>query len=992
LPASLAGRRLVDTFGKAIAKMSFTRSAVAAGSLASSSLFGRRWSATESASPSLSGWAAGWLASGLAGWLIVAVVFPRMAALASEPPAELQAGVPVGLPAGSPAADDDTAVRDDAPGARLFLTDIAPLLAKHCLECHDTATAEGGLDLSLRLAAEAGGDSGPVLSGDRPEEALLWQRVVSGEMPPEPRPPLDELERAKLQQWLSLGAPWAIEAIEPGDFLGGARQAQGWLRRLTRRQYAESLRRVLAVELTVDELERIPADVRADGFTNTAYSQGVDLGHVQAFSYIAKRVAARFEVDQLTARLQSLQQRLAAIDNSAGGASLGDRPPWLEPLGLMLFRGPLLPQELELYQRLIETVIEQEGGTQQEAMRWTVEAILQAPRFVYLVELTEAEREVDLEADDARRGAGRLSLPPQQAQYELAARLSYLVVGGPPDEELLLAAAGGRLHDEDTFQAQLDRLLDDPRSEQRAIEFAKDWLNLDRLQWLQPGRHRYPHWDPALARDMQAESLLYFRQLALEQQRPLSELFNTRRVWASPRLAAWYDLPWDFEHAAEQHLHFTSPDDPLRIEQLKLPQTEADRPAVLYRFELDPDRPDTVADESGFEPRIDLAIQSPEQVRWGADGLEILRPTTISSRAVPDRLLTSIAEADAFTLEVWLRPSQPNQTGPARIVSFSGGSSVRNFTLGQDGGRYSVRLRSTGTNTNGMPDLAGEPDSLSTWLTHVAFVRHPGGRTELFVNGLLQNEGVAAGRLDNWDASFPLLLGNEASGDRPWLGTLRRLAIYPRALPSDEVRARAVGMLPLDTAERAERGGLLTQGSLLTIGGDEASMVTRGLFVLQDVLHSRVGNPPPGVDTTPKPSEPGLSQRDMALARLADASCRGCHVKFEPLAFGLERFDGLGAYQERDEHGNPLAETGQLLFPGEGESRHFASIEQMMDLLAASHRVQWGLTRKLVQFAIARPLTAEDRADLEIIHRRAWQAGGGYRELLTAIAHSRLLR
>jgi hypothetical protein len=187
------------------------------------------------------------------------------------------------------------------------------------------------------------------------------------------------------------------------------------------------------------------------------------------------------------------------------------------------------------------------------------------------------------------------------------------------------------------------------------------------------------------------------------------------------------------------------------------------------------------------------------------------------------------------------------------------------------------------------------------------------------------------------------------------------------------------------------RGGLLTQGSLLTIGGDEASMVTRGLFVLNDVLRGAINNPPPGLDTRPVPAKPGISKRGVAQARVDNASCGACHVRFEPLAYAFEKYDGVGVLHEQDEFGNALREDGEVLFPGEGKAVQFKTVSELMDLLARHERVRENLSRKLIQFAIGRPLTAEDSAAVSQIHRTALAQGGTYLELMRAIVLSDLV-
>jgi hypothetical protein len=210
-------------------------------------------------------------------------------------------------------------------------------------------------------------------------------------------------------------------------------------------------------------------------------------------------------------------------------------------------------------------------------------------------------------------------------------------------------------------------------------------------------------------------------------------------------------------------------------------------------------------------------------------------------------------------------------------------------------------------------------------------------------------------------------------------------------LPLDG-QANGDDVIRYDLSNTPARGGLLTQGSVLTIGGEDASMVARGLFVMHELLRGVVRDPPPCVDTTPVPSKPGLSQRMVSESRLANQSCAGCHTKFEPLAFGLERFDGLGTYRETDEHGNPLREDGNVLFPGQESSTPYQSAAELMDQLAQSDRVKETLTWKVAQFALGRPLGAEDASIVAQIHRKAQDEGGTYASLMMAIVTSDLVR
>lgn len=195
-----------------------------------------------------------------------------------------------------------------------------------------------------------------------------------------------------------------------------------------------------------------------------------------------------------------------------------------------------------------------------------------------------------------------------------------------------------------------------------------------------------------------------------------------------------------------------------------------------------------------------------------------------------------------------------------------------------------------------------------------------------------------------------------------------------------------------DLKTEPARGGLLTQGSVLTIGGDDASMVSRGLFLLHDLLRGVVNDPPPCVDTTPVPTREGLSQRLIATQRVENTACGGCHKRFEPLAFGLERFDGLGTFQPRDRFNNPLREDGTIRVPGQADPIEYQTTAEMLDQLADSDRVQESICWKLSQFAIGRPLTAADAATMRNVYTQSSEAGGSYRDVIKAIVLSDLVR
>ncbi len=67
--------------------------------------------------------------------------------------------------------------RGGGDGGRDFDRQVAPLLARRCLDCHSGADPKGALNLSRRASAFEGGKSGAPIVPGKPEDSLLWERV-----------------------------------------------------------------------------------------------------------------------------------------------------------------------------------------------------------------------------------------------------------------------------------------------------------------------------------------------------------------------------------------------------------------------------------------------------------------------------------------------------------------------------------------------------------------------------------------------------------------------------------------------------------------------------------------------------------------------------------------------------------------------------------------------------------------------------------------------
>ncbi|MCH5374256.1 MAG: DUF1595 domain-containing protein, partial [Planctomycetes bacterium] len=255
-----------------------------------------------------------------------------------------------------------------ARAERTFATKVAPLIARSCLECHDPTLKKGGLDLSRKESALAGGDSGKVIVPGKVGESLLWERVSSGEMPPEGQH-LSSADKSLLKQWIDDGAVWSVDAIDPAVYKGNAGASEAWVQRLTIDEYIETVRSAVGVDISKEARDLLPPDLRADGFSNTAYNLNVDLKHVEAYARLAQLIAERMDVLKFAGRFS--KSRSLNTDATARK--------FVGAVGEWLFRGPLDDREVTNYSGIL-TAVASAGGSYEEGVQLMVEAMLQSPR------------------------------------------------------------------------------------------------------------------------------------------------------------------------------------------------------------------------------------------------------------------------------------------------------------------------------------------------------------------------------------------------------------------------------------------------------------------------------------------------------------------------------------------------------------------------------------------------------------------------------------
>jgi hypothetical protein len=216
---------------------------------------------------------------------------------------------------------------------------------------------------------------------------------------------------------------------------------------------------------------------------------------------------------------------------------------------------------------------------------------------------------------------------------------------------------------------------------------------------------------------------------------------------------------------------------------------------VVARWKLDEGSGTVAYDTSSVAPTMNLNLVG--DVLWvPGGGLEFQGGKATSNRGDSRKLYNVIASGSGsqqYSIEAWVVPANTTQEGPARILTYADGTGARNFMLGQVLYTYVSRNRSLtplGT-ANGGPDLVTNPDDedLQAQLQHVVMTYDQSEGRKLYVNGVWTEDvdPAAAALLVNWFPDYTFAMGNETSNNRPWLGQLKFVLIYNRALTPEQI-------------------------------------------------------------------------------------------------------------------------------------------------------------------------------------------------------------
>ncbi len=185
------------------------------------------------------------------------------------------------------------------------------------------------------------------------------------------------------------------------------------------------------------------------------------------------------------------------------------------------------------------------------------------------------------------------------------------------------------------------------------------------------------------------------------------------------------------------------------------------------------------------------------------------------------------------------------------------------------------------------------------------------------------------------------------------------------------------------------RGGILGMPGVLAMTSfpNRTSPVKRGVWVLEQVLGEHVPPAPPNVpplEKQDKQAVENLTLRQRTELHRTNAVCANCHKILDPIGFGLENFDAIGRWRDRDDTGGAIDAAGEL--PG---AKRFASPRELKAIIAERREdLARNLTRKLLAYALCRQLEGYDEIVVDQIMETIAKDGYRMQDLISEIVTS----
>lgn len=340
---------------------------------------------------------------------------------------------------------------------------------------------------------------------------------------------------------IALVAALVLAACETNGLIGGApaddvqpdpplppppfQAADSVLLRLTQEQYRNTVIDVFGEHVVV------AGGLENDNRVNHSYAVGAAFGGVSARGtelYEAMAVTVAAQVLEAGAERDALMPCTPAGMTDATCARA-----FLAEYGQRLWRRPLTEEELASYAAVAGTAATTLSDFY-DGLEFGLVGLLTSPNFLYRVELGEPNPAAGSSEDEP---ALRFS------SMEMASRLSYFLWNSTPDDELLAAAEAGELVDDAGLEAQVRRMVDDPRAREGSRAFFTELFELDRLSKLVKDPEVFVHIDGDVGPSAREETLLTLENNIFEEEGDYRSVFTTRTTFLNRKMASIYSVP-----------------------------------------------------------------------------------------------------------------------------------------------------------------------------------------------------------------------------------------------------------------------------------------------------------------------------------------------------------------------------------------------------------------------------------------------------------------
>jgi hypothetical protein len=371
------------------------------------------------------------------------------------------------------------------------LEENRPFLRQYCQTCHSGKSPAAGFNIEAMAA---------------PSDAWsrMAARVSNNEMPPRgaPAPSLNERETFVKSVDETLHAN-ACASVVP---------ANRWpVRRLNRDEYSATVRDLLNIHVNAGQY--LPADAAGgQGFDNAAEVLLISPMLAEKYRDAAKQAL------EIAVRNPQARKRIGIEEPKAGAPPEDAARTMLRGFLPKAFRRPVADAEAEPFLTLFRDA-QRRRQTYDASVVYMLRGVLMSPQFLFLSQSVNAD-------------------------YALASRLSYFLLGSMPDDKLFDAAAQGTLRDPAAFKKEAARLLASPKSMDFIDRFTSQWLGTRELgREMVPDATVFPNYAASaeLQGDIRLQPAVFFQQMMAANE-PLTDLIDSNWTMLTKTLGNFYQI------------------------------------------------------------------------------------------------------------------------------------------------------------------------------------------------------------------------------------------------------------------------------------------------------------------------------------------------------------------------------------------------------------------------------------------------------------------